>query len=266
MAETRDRDAVRADEVVVTTDGRVGVVRINRRRALNALSYSVIDRIMGALESFDRDPEIRCMVLTGSAKVFAAGADIKELEETSMPDMILKGPMLRWDRIRRVNKPVIAAVSGYALGGGCELAMSCDMIVASETAVFAQPEIDLAVIPGAGGTQRLTRAVGKAMAMDMILTGRRLDAREALARGLVSRVVPVESFLDEAMDMARAVAAKPPIAAAAAKECVARALDMPLDTGLAYERKLFYLLFGTKDQSEGMSAFREKRKPEYKGE
>ncbi|HVE14467.1 MAG TPA: enoyl-CoA hydratase-related protein [Elusimicrobiota bacterium] len=252
-------------EVLVETRGAVGLVRLNRPEVLNALSYSVMEKVVEALEAFDRDDAIRCIVLAGSAKAFAAGADIKELEGAKIHDMVYNQQMPRWDRIRRVQKPIVAAVSGFALGGGCELAMACDLIVASETAVFGQPEINIGVMPGAGGTQRLTRAVGKAVAMDMVLTGRRMAAQEALQRGLVARVVPVEAFLDEAMAVAQAIAAKPPIAVLMAKDGVSRALDTSLETALSYERKLFYLLFGTEDQKEGMAAFREKRKPSFKG-
>lgn len=253
------------DEVVTAVEGEVGIVRLNRPKALNALSYAVMQRIVDAFEAYDRDPSVRCILITGDARAFAAGADIKELETATVVEMASSLQMERWDRIRRIAKPIVAAVSGFALGGGCELAMCCDLIVASETAVFGQPEVDIGVMPGAGGTQRLTRAVGKAVAMDMVLTGRRIDAREALARGLVSRVVPVESFYDEAFKAAAAIAAKAPMAVRMAKEGVARALDMSLEAGLSYERRLFYLLFGTEDQKEGMAAFREKRKPDYKG-
>ncbi|PCI35517.1 MAG: enoyl-CoA hydratase [Elusimicrobia bacterium] len=252
-------------DIVTSVEGAVGVVRINRPKVLNALSYSVMQSIVESFEKFDRDPEIRAILLTGDERAFAAGADIKELEDATVVEMAMSQQMERWDRIRRISTPIVAAVSGFALGGGCELAMCCDLIIASETAVFGQPEIDIGVMPGAGGTQRLTRAVGKAMAMDMVLTGRRIDAREALAHGLVSRVVPMELYYDEAMKVCKAIAAKAPMAARMAKEGVSRALDMSLETALSYERRLFYLLFGTEDQKEGMAAFREKRKPEYKG-
>ncbi|MFH2202447.1 MAG: enoyl-CoA hydratase-related protein [Elusimicrobiota bacterium] len=252
-------------DVLSRTEGAVGIVQINRPKVLNALSYSVIEDIGAALEAFDRDDSIRCMVLMGSEKAFAAGADIKELEGETSVDMVLSGRMLGWDRLRRLAKPVIAAVSGFALGGGCELAMSCDIIVASESAVFGQPEVDIGVIPGAGGTQRLTRALGKSLAMDMVLTGRRIDAETALRHGLVSRVFPVETCLEDAVALAKKIAEKPPVAVRLAKDGVSRALDMSLETALEYERKLFYLVFGTADQKEGMRAFREKRKPEYRG-
>ena len=254
-----------AEEVVVSRDGAVGVVRLNRPKALNALSYGVVDRVMDALAGFDRDPAVGCLLLAGSRRAFAAGADIKELESETLQDMVLKRPMVAWDRIRRVAKPIVGSVNGFALGAGCELAMSCDILVAGEDAVFAQPEINLGVIPGAGGTQRLTRAVGKAVAMDMILTGRRMGAAEALQRGLVSRVVPAEAAFDEALKLAREIAAMPAIAALLAKEGVARAPEMDLDTALEYERKLFYIIFGTEDQKEGMKAFREKRPAAFRG-
>jgi enoyl-CoA hydratase len=253
------------EDVLVERDGAVAVVRLNRPDVLNALSYAVMESLVAALEELDRDDGVRCVVLTGDRRAFAAGADIKELEGASVAEMLSNGQMPRWDRLRRVTKPIIAAVSGFALGGGCELAMACDMIVASESAVFGQPEINIGVMPGAGGTQRLTRALGKYLAMDMALTGRRLNAREAQAAGLVSRVFPVESYLDEAKAMASEIAAKPPIAARLVKESVSRALDMSLENGLSYERGLFYSLFATEDQKEGMAAFREKRKPGFKG-
>ena len=262
-AQTQPRELL--EEVVTSVDGGVGIVRLNRLKALNALSYGVMQKIVEAFEVYERDPSIRCILITGNERAFAAGADIKELENATVVEMASSLQMERWDRIRRISKPIVAAVSGFALGGGCELAMCCDMIVASETAVFGQPEVEIGVMPGAGGTQRLTRAVGKVVAMDMVLTGRRLDAKEALAHGLVSRVVPLESFYDEALKAAHAIASKAPMAARMAKEGVARALDMSLEAGLAYERRLFYLLFGTEDQKEGMAAFREKRAPQYKG-
>ena len=253
------------EEVVSERVGAVGVVRLNRPKALNALSYGVMERLVNALEIFDGDDEVRCLLLAGSERAFAAGADIKELETATPVDMLRSGQMERWGRIRRLKKPLVAAVSGFALGGGCELAMSCDMIVASESAVFGQPEIDIGVMPGAGGTQRLTRAVGKAVAMEMVLAGRRLSAREALGYGLVNKVVAVEAWFDEALALAETVAKKAPLAVQLAKEAVSRAPDMDLETALDYERRLFYLLFASADQKEGMKAFREKRKAEFTG-
>ncbi|MBI5597740.1 MAG: enoyl-CoA hydratase/isomerase family protein [Elusimicrobia bacterium] len=253
------------DEVLIDKSGAVGVVRINRPQALNALSFSVMEKLVAALEMYDQDAAVGCLLLTGSERAFAAGADIKELEAATPVEMALSGRMELWDRLRRLRKPLVGAVSGFALGGGCELAMCCDMIVASETAVFGQPETDIGTIPGAGGTQRLTRAVGKAVAMEMILAGRRLGAREALALGLVNRVVPSESFFEEALALAAAVAAKPAVAVRLAKEAVVRAGDLSLEEGLAFERKLFYLTFASADQKEGMKAFREKRRPAFTG-
>ncbi len=255
-------------EVLVETDGAVGVVTINRPQALNALSIAVMDAISEALGGFDRDPAIRCMVLAGLPKSFAAGADIGEMQSiagAAGAEKQMTRHLSNWDKIGSLKKPVIAAVSGFALGGGCELAMACDMIVASETAVFGQPEVLIGVMPGAGGTQRLTKAVGKAVAMEMNLTGRRLDAREALERGLVNRVVPVESFMSEAKKLARQIAAQPPLAVQAAKAAVNAAVDRGLKQGLADERRAFYGLFDTNDQKEGMKAFAEKRKPTWTG-
>lgn len=238
---------------------------MNRPEALNALNHPLMEKLVKALEDFEKDPSVGAVVIAGSEKAFAAGADIKEMDQKS-PEELSRDPHLsRWDRIGRSQKPIIAAVSGFVLGGGCELAMACDMIVASETAVFGQPEINIGVIPGAGGTQRLTKAIGKALAMEMVLTGRRLSAREALALGLVNRVVPVEAYLEEAKKLAREIASKPPIAARRAKEAVLKAMDVDLETGLALERKFFYSLFDTQDQKEGMRAFIEKREPKFIG-
>lgn len=260
MAETLTQD-----EVLIETHGAVGVVRLNRPQALNALSFSVMEKLVSALEVLDQDPAVRCLLLSGSERAFAAGADIKELETATAVEMSRSGQMERWSRLRKLRKPLVGAVSGFALGGGCELAMCCDMIVASETAVFAQPETDIGTMPGAGGTQRLIRAVGKAVAMEMILAGRKLGAREALAMGLVNKVVPAESFFEEALALASTVAKKAPVAVQLAKEAVSRAQDLGLEDGLDFERKLFYLTFASADQKEGMKAFREKRRPEFKG-
>jgi enoyl-CoA hydratase len=221
--------------------------------------------LVHAFEAFDADADIRCIVIHGSTKAFAAGADITEMTDASTVTMLERDQFARWERIRQTKTPVIAAVSGFALGGGCELAMLADMIVASDTAQFGQPEINIGVMPGAGGTQRLTRAVGKALAMEIVLTGRMISARQALAAGLVNRIAPSEVYLDEAFALAEDVAAKAPLAARLAKESVLKAFSTTLEGGLEFERKNFYMLFATDDQKEGMAAFIEKRKPEWKG-
>jgi enoyl-CoA hydratase len=246
--------------------GRVGLVRLNRPKALNALNDALVGELMDALAAFDADEQVGAMVVTGDERAFAAGADIKELAGSTPVSMLKRGAISRFDRIRTIHKPVIAAVSGWCLGGGNELAMSCDMIVASETARFGQPEINIGVIPGAGGTQRLTRAVGKALAMEMVLNNRTLTAEEALQFGLVNRVVPVERCLDEALGLAEEIAARAPLAVRLGKEAVNAAFETTLTEGLSDERRLFYLLFGSQDQKEGMQAFIEKRKAEWKGE
>lgn len=251
--------------VILETQGRVGLARLNRPAALNALNAELVASLMDALQAFDCDPNIGAMVITGSEKAFAAGADIKEMASASAVEMLQRDPISRFDDILKITKPVIAAVSGWCLGGGCELAMSCDMIVASETARFGQPEINLGVIPGAGGTQRLTRAVGKAIAMEMVLNNRLLTAEEALGYGLVNRVVPVERYLDEALTLAAEIAARAPLAVRLGKEAVNHAFDSFLAEGLASERRSFYFLFASQDQKEGMSAFVEKRKPDWSG-
>jgi len=245
--------------------GGAGLVRIHRPEAMNALNGVVMEEVTNALEAFDTDPRVGAMVLTGDGRAFAAGADIKEMAEASSVDMLVSDRIGRWDRLRRLHKPVIAAVSGWCLGGGNELAMACDMIVASESARFGQPEINLGVMPGAGGTQRLTRAVGKAVAMEMVLNNRTLTAQEALQLGLVNRVVPVEVYLEEAVRLANEIAARAPLAVRLAKEAVQRAFESFLADGLADERRSFYFLFSTEDQKEGMQAFVAKRKPEWKG-
>jgi enoyl-CoA hydratase len=251
--------------ILVEIRQNVGLVRFNRPKELNALNSTLMEEMLAALEAFDRDPAIGCLVITGDARAFAAGADIKEMAGAGTVDMLLRDSISRWDRLRKIKKPVIAAVSGHCLGGGNELAMTCDMIVASETARFGQPEINLGVMPGAGGTQRLTRAVGKALAMEMALNGRPLTAEEALRFGLVNRVVPVEAYLDEALRLAQEIAARAPLAVRLAKEAVNNAFETSLTDGLADERRAFYMLFSTDDQKEGMAAFVEKRKPEWKG-
>jgi enoyl-CoA hydratase len=251
--------------ILPRTEGRVGIVQFNRPRAMNALNRGLMSETMDALDAFDADDAIGCMVVTGNERAFAAGADIKEMADASPAEMMDSSFIGYWDRLRQIGKPVIAAVSGYALGGGCELAMACDMIVASETAQFGQPEINLGVIPGAGGTQRMTLAVGKALAMEMVLNGRRLTAEEALKHGLVNRVVPIELYLEEAIKLAAEIAARAPIALRLAKEAVNAVYEMPLQSGLAYERHLFYTLFSTADQKEGMDAFINKRQAEWQG-
>ena len=255
------------DQLLLTeTHGRVGLARFNRPKELNALNIALMEQLVTALEAFDRDPAIGCLVVTGSARAFAAGADIKEMADASAVDMLLRDNIARWDRLRKLKKPLIAAVSGFCLGGGCELALACDMIVASETAKFGQPEINLGVMPGAGGTQRLTRAVGKAVAMEMVLNGRTLTAAEAERCGLVNRVAPVESYLDEALALAGEIAARAPLAVRLAKESVNNAFETYLADGLADERRPFYFLFSTADQKEGMAAFIAKRPPEWRGQ
>jgi enoyl-CoA hydratase len=251
--------------IVESLDGRVGLVRINRPERRNALNQQLLDELVEALSSFDLDDGIGAVVLTGDDKAFAAGADITEMQGKSVPEMVLARRFEQLERLRRLNKPLIAAVSGYALGGGCELAMLCDMIVASESAKFGQPEVGLGLMPGAGGTQRLAKAVGKAVAMEMVLAGRFLTAEEALQFGLVNRVVPLERYLSEAIELARNVAARAPVAVRLAKQAVLRAQDLPLETGLAFERHSYYLLFATEDKEEGVRAFLEKRQPTWRG-
>jgi len=251
--------------ILTEARGRVGLISLNRPQALNALNKVLLTELSETLAAFDSDSGIGAMVITGSERAFAAGADIKEMADASVADMMNSGYIELFDFIRTVNKPVIAAVSGFALGGGCELALSCDMIVASESARFGLPEVTLGVIPGAGGTQRLTRAIGKVLAMEVILNNRVLSATEALQFGLVNRVVPVERFLEEALSLAAEVAARAPIAVRHAKQAVNKAFESSLSEGLADERNLFYQLFATVDQKEGMQAFLEKRKPEWNG-
>ncbi len=246
-----------------TPEAGVGLVRLNRPQALNALNAQITGEIFSALEAFDRDESIGCMVLTGSDKAFAAGADIKQMAQQSATDM-MREDFTDWTRMMRVGKPIIGAVSGWALGGGCELAMMCDMLIASETAKFGQPEITIGIIPGAGGTQRLTRAVGKAVAMEVMLGNRHLSAQEALAAGLVNHVFPVESYLDEAIKLAAKIAEMPRVAARLIKDAVNKAEELSLSAGLDYEKRSFYLAFSTEDKTEGMAAFAEKRKPVWK--
>lgn len=253
------------ENILVETHERVGLIRLNRPKALNALNKALLMELMAALEAFDSDEGFGAMVITGSEKAFAAGADIKEMAQSSAVDMLKSDFIPAFDRIQGIKKPVIAAVSGWALGGGSELALSCDMIIASETAKFGQPEINIGVIPGAGGTQRLARTVGKALAMEMVLNNRTLSAEEALAFGLVNRVVPVNFYLDEAMKLAAEIACRAPLAIELGKEAVNQAFETSLTEGLADERRAFTLLFASEDQSEGMQAFVEKREPDWKG-
>jgi enoyl-CoA hydratase len=250
--------------VIVETHGSVGLIRLNRPHALNALSAALMADLDAALEAFEADPAIGAIVLTGSEKAFAAGADIKEMQDKTFAEAFLDDFIAKWERLTRVRKPVVAAVAGFALGGGCEIAMMCDFILAADTAKFGQPEIKLGVIPGAGGTQRLTRAVGKAKAMEMILTGRMMDAEEAERSGLVSRVLPAASLIEEAVKVAGSIAALSRPAVFAAKEAVNRAYETTLAEGVKFERRIFHSLFATEDQKEGMRAFAEKRVAAFK--
>jgi enoyl-CoA hydratase len=251
--------------VLVERAEPVAVVRLNRPEQRNALSNQLMGELVGALENLDADEAIRCIVLTGDDKAFAAGADIKELADATHFELYFGGRIDRWDAIRKTRTPIVAAVSGYCLGGGCELAMACDLIVASETAQFGQPETNLAVLPGAGGTQRLTRAIGKSKAMDVILTGRFLSAQEAEQAGLVARVFPQESWLADAKDVAASIAERSPVGVRLAKEAVNQAFETTLAAGLDAERKAFHLALSSEDAQEGLTAFLEKRKPDFKG-
>jgi len=250
--------------ILTETNGHVGILRLNRPQALNAISPELIQQVADQFDQWDRDEQIYAMVITGSDKAFAAGADISDMAERTTMEMHQRDQFAVWDRVAKVKKPIIAAVSGFALGGGCELMMMCDVVIASETAQFGQPEINLGIIPGAGGTQRFTRAVGKATAMDVILTGRFLSAAEALDFGLISRVVSAETYFDEALKLAHKMAKKGPLALQIGKEAVNKAFETTLGEGVQFERRLFYMLFSTEDQKEGMKAFMEKRKPEFK--
>lgn len=243
----------------------IALIQLYRPKELNALSPQLMQELRDALQLLDRNEAVRAIIITGNEQAFAAGADIKQMADKSAIDMLLIDQFSTWDQIRKVKKPIIAAVSGFALGGGCELAMMCDMIIASETARFGQPEIKIGVIPGAGGTQRLTKAVGKAKAMELVLTGRFITAEEALAYGLVNKVVPVEMYLYEAVQLAREIVQMSPIAVQLAKEAVNRSFETHLDEGLSFERKNFYLTFASEDQKEGMKAFMERRKADFKG-
>ena len=250
--------------ILVETHGRVGLIKLNRPQALNALSSLLIEDLNAALAAFEEDPSIGAVVLTGSEKAFAAGADIKEMQGKTFADVFLGDFISRWENVSKARKPIIAAVAGFALGGGCELAMMCDFILAADTAKFGQPEIKLGVIPGAGGTQRLTRFVGKSKAMEMVLTGRMMDAAEAERSGLVSRVIPAAELLDEAIKTAAFIASLSASAVYAAKESVNRAYETTLSEGIRFERRIFHSLFATEDQKEGMKAFVEKRPAAFK--
>jgi enoyl-CoA hydratase len=251
------------DNIIVETRGKAGLIRLNRPQALNALNSALVHDLGRALDAFEADPAIGCMVITGSDKAFAAGADIKEMADLTFADAFGSDFFATWCRLAAVRTPTIAAVAGHALGGGCELAMMCDLLIAADTAKFGQPEIKLGVLPGMGGSQRLTRAIGKAKAMDLILTGRTIDAAEAERSGLVSRVVPADDLLTEAKAVATTISQMSLSAARMAKEAVNRAFESTLSEGLLYERRLFHSAFATEDQSEGMAAFVEKRAPNF---
>jgi enoyl-CoA hydratase len=251
--------------VLTETRGRVGIITLNRPQAMNAFNITMLTELFDALEVFDGDENIGAMVVTGNEKAFAAGADIKEMAEASYVQMLTEERVEIWDRIRSIKKPVIAAVSGWALGGGCEFTLSCDMVIATETAKFGQPEITIGVIPGAGGTQRLARLLGKHLAMEMVINNRTLTAAEALQFGLVNRVIPVDGYLDAAVAFAEEIASRAPLAVRMAKDSVNAAFETTLTEGLKTEKRNFYPLFATEDQKEGMQAFIEKRKPDWKG-
>jgi enoyl-CoA hydratase len=255
----------RYETIKVERRDRVGLITLDRPEALNALNTRLMTEVVATATEFDRDPGIGCLVLTGSERAFAAGADIKEMSSLEYVDAYRADLFSDWDGFTRLRKPVVAAVAGYALGGGCELAMMCDILLAADTAKFGQPEIKLGVIPGMGGSQRLTRALGKAKAMELCLTGRMMDAEEAERAGLVSRIVPAADLLDEALKVAAAIAQLSPIAVLAAKEAVDRAFESTLAEGLRFERRLFHAAFATADQKEGMAAFTEKRPPNFHG-
>jgi enoyl-CoA hydratase len=255
---------MRYENILVETKGKVGIIRLNRPQALNALNAALKRELTAAIDAFEADANIGCMIVTGSEKAFAAGADIKEMADKSFADVLTGDFAGNWDRAAQARKPIVAAVAGYALGGGCELAMQCDLIIAADTAQFGQPEIKLGVIPGIGGTQRLTRAVGKAKAMDMILTGRLMDAAEAERSGLVARVVPAAELMTVAMQVAETIAGMSLPSVLVAKEAVNRAFETSLAEGIRFERRVFHALFATEDQKEGMAAFVEKRPAKFK--
>jgi enoyl-CoA hydratase len=243
----------------------VALIQLNRPKELNALNLQLMQELRDALQQLDKNENVRAIIITGNEQAFAAGADIKQMADKNAIDMLRVDQFSTWDQIRKTKKPIIAAVSGFALGGGCELAMMCDMIIASETAKFGQPEIKIGVMPGAGGTQRLTKAIGKAKAMELVLTGRFISAEEAFTYKLVNKVVPVEMYVREAIQLAKEISQMSPVAIQLAKEAINRSFETSLDEGLHFERKNFYLAFASEDQKEGMKAFIEKRKPDYKG-
>ena len=249
----------------VQTEEDVGIIFLSRPNALNALSASLMQELLAALNGFESDQNVKCIVITGSEKVFSAGADIKEMASLDAVSALKQSNLERFDAIKKITKPIVAALSGYALGGGLELAMTCDIIIAAEGTKLGQPEINIGVFPGAGGTQRLTRVIGKYKAMDMVLTGKMISAKEAYENGLVSRVVPNEMYLEEAKKVAHEIAAKAPLAARIAKESVAKSYETSLTEGLEFERRNFYLMLSSEDKKEGMKAFLEKRKAEFKG-
>jgi len=265
MLGEKEGSPVSFEFILTQADGPVGIVTINRPQLRNALNHKTIAEIVQALEAFDRDPAIRCLILTGNDRAFAAGADVTEMAGAGAIEVLKDDNFSRWARIQALTKPLIAAVSGYALGGGCELALMCDLIVASDTAQFGQPEVKLGIMPGAGGTQRWVRVAGKVRAMEAILIGDPVSAVDAERFGLVNRVVPVDRYLEEAKRMAMLIASRPPVAVRLAKEAINQAYETALGAGLAYERRLFYLLFASEDKREGMQAFLEKRPGAFKG-
>lgn len=252
-------------KVTKSYDKYIALIELNRPKELNALNLQLMGEVRDALKELDQDDDVRVIIITGNERAFAAGADIKQMAGKTTVDMWKTDQFSTWDQINKTRKPIIAAVSGFALGGGCELAMTCDMIIASETAQFGQPEIKIGVMPGAGGTQRLTKALGKAKAMEMVLTGKFISAEEAEKLGLVNRVVPVELYMTETLKLAKEIASMSPLAVQMAKESVKRSFEVPLEEGLHFERKNFYMLFSSEDQKEGMNAFVEKRRPDFKG-
>jgi enoyl-CoA hydratase len=258
-----ERYAMSDQPIIVETRGKVGLIRLNRPQALNALNGALMRALTAAIDAFEADDTIGAMVITGSDKAFAAGADIKEMADKTFAEAFLEDFFATWERAAAARKPIIAAVAGFALGGGCELAMQCDLIIAADNAKFGQPEIKLGVIPGIGGTQRLTRAVGKAKAMDIILTGRMMDAAEAERSGLVARIVPLANLIDEAVKVAETIASMSRPSVLAAKEAVNRSFETPLAEGIRFERRVFHSLFATTDQKEGMAAFIGKRPPKF---